>query len=58
MKATIKTATKTTIKVKSSITVNKRERRRSVYTKFINYEDQMFLELSAERIRISVDNMF
>jgi hypothetical protein len=57
MKATIKT-TKTAIKVKSSITVNKRERRRSVYTKFINYEDQMFLRLSAERIRISVDNMF
>jgi hypothetical protein len=54
MKATIKT----TVKVKTTITINKREKRRSTYTRFINYEDQIFLEQTAERIRISIDNMF
>ncbi len=44
--------------VKTTITITKREGRRSTYTKIFTYEDQMVLQQEAERIMIQVDMMF
>jgi hypothetical protein len=55
---TMKTKKQNKKVVKTTITITKREGRRSTYTKIFTYEDQMVLQQEAERIMIQVDMMF